>query len=267
MARRARPSWRPGLRVPTLAHTVGRLRPSVVRDLDLKRHGLSLVGPEVRAFAPGLDGDAIVLWGDTAPDRGGPAARSARRRRRVSGLRPAGPLAGRVPRRDRWPRRRPTSNRPGSPTRSPGSGSGARSAASGTHDGRTITRVLPMAIADFVAESFETDALRPRSPGAASSTRRWVRGRPARPRSCWSTRPATTAARPGQTVFARGGPGRAQRTRSQAAAREAGVEIRTGAEVVAITSRRRTGDRRRPRRRGGADRAGRRRRHRPEARP
>jgi succinate dehydrogenase/fumarate reductase flavoprotein subunit len=56
----------PGIRVPTLAHTVGRLRPSVVRDLELKRHGLSLVGPDVRVFAPGPDGDAVVLWGDVA---------------------------------------------------------------------------------------------------------------------------------------------------------------------------------------------------------
>src|SRR5689334_4465407 len=30
----------PGVRVPTLAHTVGRLRPSVVRELELRRHGL-----------------------------------------------------------------------------------------------------------------------------------------------------------------------------------------------------------------------------------
>src|SRR6476660_3947109 len=56
----------PGIRVPTLAHTVGRLRPSVVRDLDLRRHGLSLVGPDARVFAPSLDGEAIVLWGDAA---------------------------------------------------------------------------------------------------------------------------------------------------------------------------------------------------------
>src|SRR5258705_5127518 len=56
----------PGALVPTLAHTVGRLRPSVVRDLDLRRHGLSLVGPDVRVFAPGPDGEAIVLWGDAA---------------------------------------------------------------------------------------------------------------------------------------------------------------------------------------------------------
>src|SRR3954454_11460747 len=56
----------PGAPVPTLAHTVGRAPASVVRDLDLKRHGLSLVGPDVRAFAPGPDGSAIVLWGDPA---------------------------------------------------------------------------------------------------------------------------------------------------------------------------------------------------------
>src|SRR6476646_7627404 len=67
----------PGARVPTLAHTVGRLRPSVVRDLDLKRHGLSLVGPDVRAFAPGPDGDAIVLWGDAAKTAEGLRTRSS----------------------------------------------------------------------------------------------------------------------------------------------------------------------------------------------
>src|SRR3954453_2078573 len=53
----------PGARVPTLAHTVGRLRPSVVRDLDLKARGLSLVRPDVRALAPGPPGPG-----------GGPAA-------------------------------------------------------------------------------------------------------------------------------------------------------------------------------------------------
>src|SRR4029078_9983274 len=53
-------------RVAAPAHTVGRLRPSVVRDLDLRRHGLSLVGPDVRVFAPHLDGEALVLCGDVA---------------------------------------------------------------------------------------------------------------------------------------------------------------------------------------------------------
>src|SRR3954471_20112529 len=42
----------PGFRVPTLAHTVGRLRPALVRELRLRDHGLSLVAPEIRLFAP-----------------------------------------------------------------------------------------------------------------------------------------------------------------------------------------------------------------------
>ena len=46
----------PGVRVPTLAHTVGRLRPSVVRELGLRDHGLTLVAPDVRVFAPQPDG-------------------------------------------------------------------------------------------------------------------------------------------------------------------------------------------------------------------
>src|SRR5439155_19440692 len=56
----------PGFRVPALAHTVGRLRPSVVRDLRLADHGLPFLRSEVRAFAPQLDGASITLWADRA---------------------------------------------------------------------------------------------------------------------------------------------------------------------------------------------------------
>ena len=56
----------PGVRVPALAHTVGRLRPAVARELELARHGLALVAPEVRVFAPQPDGRAVTLWGDLA---------------------------------------------------------------------------------------------------------------------------------------------------------------------------------------------------------
>ncbi|MFN2590980.1 MAG: FAD-dependent oxidoreductase, partial [Actinomycetota bacterium] len=56
----------PGVKVPVLAHTVGRLRRSVIRDLDLARHGVRLLQPEVRMFAPHHDGRAVTLWGDPA---------------------------------------------------------------------------------------------------------------------------------------------------------------------------------------------------------
>ncbi len=54
----------PGVRVPALAHTVGRLRPSVARELDLAGYGMALVAPEVRVFAPQPDGRAVTLWAD-----------------------------------------------------------------------------------------------------------------------------------------------------------------------------------------------------------
>ena len=54
-----------GSRAPGLFHTVGRLRPAVVRELGLAERGLALVAPEVRAFAPQPDGRAVTLWAST----------------------------------------------------------------------------------------------------------------------------------------------------------------------------------------------------------
>src|SRR5207342_58203 len=77
----------------------------------------------------------------------------------------------------------------------------------GKHDGRTITRVLPMAIADFVAESFETDALR------AAIAWRGVQYTAMGPWSAGTTAvlladsAGNDGGAAGQTVFARGGPG------------------------------------------------------------
>jgi phytoene dehydrogenase-like protein len=225
----------PGVRVPTLAHTVGRLRPSIVRDLDLKRHGLSLVGPEARVFAPGPDGDAVVLWGDVAKTAEGLRARSAadagryadfdRLVRSLSGF--LGELAGQAP---------PDIASPGLGDALAGLRLGRTFRGLGRHDGRTITRVLPMAIADFVAESFETDAVR------AAIAWRGIQYTAMGPWSAGTTAvlladsAGNDGGAAGQTVYARGGPG-ALAASLELAAREAGVEIRTGAEVAAITSR------------------------------
>ena len=225
----------PGARVPTLAHTVGRLRPSVVRDLDLKRHGLSLVGPEVRAFAPGPNGDAVVLWSDVARTALGLRARSVadaeayasfdRLVRSLSGF--LGEIAGRTP---------PDIESPGLGDALAGLQLGRTFRGLGRDHGRTITRVLPMAVADFVAESFETDAVQ------AAIAWRGVQYTSMGPWSAGTTAvlladsAGNDGGAAGQTVFARGGPG-ALATALEAAAREAGVEIRTGAEVTTITSR------------------------------
>ena len=121
----------PGRKAPALAHTVGRLRPSVVRDLGLRAHGLSLVGsgcPRRSRRSP--TAAAITLWGDPARTAEGLRASVRARRRRVRRVRPAGA----VDRPASWPtsapRRRPTSSRRRSTTPSPGSGSGGASAVS-----------------------------------------------------------------------------------------------------------------------------------------
>jgi phytoene dehydrogenase-like protein len=225
----------PGVRVPTLAHTVGRLRPSVVRDLGLKTHRLSLVGPDVRAFAPAVDGPGIVLWGDNERTAAGLRARSAhdadawagfdRLVRSLAGF--LAELAGRTP---------PDIDAPGVGDALAGLSLGRSFRGLGRKDARSLTRVLPMAVADFVAESFETDALQ------AAVAWRGVQYTSMGPWSAGSTAVLLADAAgndggaAGQTVFARGGPGALSAALAEAA-QAAGVEVRTGAEVTAITSR------------------------------
>ena len=106
----------------------------------------------------------------------------------------------------------------------------------GKHDGRTITRVLPMAIADFVAESFESDAVRAAIAWRAvqyTSMGPWSAGTTA---VLLADSAGNDGGAAGQTVYARGGPG-ALSAALEASARASGVEIRTDAEVIAITSR------------------------------
>jgi phytoene dehydrogenase-like protein len=224
----------PGVRVPTVAHTVGRLRPAVARELDLGGLGMALVSPEVRVFAPQPDGRAVTLWADlgrsveslrawsdddatafvefdrrvralskflvdigeeTPPDIQGPGAGDA-----LMGLRLARAFRG-----------------------------------MGREDGRTILRVLAMAVADFVAESFETEAIR------ATTAWRGVRHTAMGPWSAGSTSvlladaAGTDSGGVGETVFAKGGPSGVSEALASAA-RLAGAEIRTGARVASVAT-------------------------------
>ena len=56
----------PGFTAPGIAHTVGRLRQSVINDLKLQSNGLELLAPDVRMFAPQPDGSAVTFWSDAA---------------------------------------------------------------------------------------------------------------------------------------------------------------------------------------------------------
>ena len=207
-ARPATSELAPGARVPTLAHTVGRLRPSVVRDLELKRHGLSLVGagrPRLRAGPGRRRGRAVGRRRRGRPRDSGPGPRptpiatrrstgwSARCRRFL------GELAGADAARHR--RRRVSA------TRWPGSGSGGRSAASGATTAGRSPASCRWPIADFVAESFESDAVQ------AAIAWRGVQYTAMGPWSAGTTAvlladsAGNDGGAAGQTVFARGGPG------------------------------------------------------------
>ena len=223
----------PGVRVPTLAHTVGRLRPEVYRDLRLREYGLRLVQPEVRVFAPQPDGRAITLWGDPA--------RTAEELRAWSRgdadaypefdrlVRALGSFLARL-----LPLTPPDLASPTLADALGGVQAGLGFRRLGRREGRTLLRVLPMAVADFVGEAFETDALR------AAIAARGIQYTALGPRS-----PGTTAVllvdsagnggAPGQAVFARGGPGAVTQALTNAA-RGFGARVRTGAQVARVSA-------------------------------
>ena len=58
--------FHPGFRCSTLAHTAGPIRPDIVRDMQLQRHGLRLITPEICVTALSPDGRALSLYQDAA---------------------------------------------------------------------------------------------------------------------------------------------------------------------------------------------------------
>jgi phytoene dehydrogenase-like protein len=219
----------PGVKAPALFHTVGRLRKAVMKDLGLARHGLSLIDSPVRVFAPQPDGTSVTLWADAAktsvelrersvPDAEAYAAFDQKVRSLASFL---AYIAAATP---------PDVAAPSLGDAIAGLKLGRAFKALGAKAGREAMRALPMAVADYVGETFESDALR----GALA-----VRGVQFTKNGPWSA--GTTAnllmdsagndgGAAGQTTFAKGGPG-ALAAALESAARSFGAEIRLGAEV------------------------------------
>ncbi len=222
----------PGVRAPGPALTVGRLRESVVRDLDLLRHGFEPLRPEACMTALHPQGAPLTFWADAA--RTGEELRSHEPRdgdsypgydRHVRSL--AGFLAElnavTPPRMDRA--------RPGD--LASGLRLGRAFRALGAGGGRELTRALPMAVADFVGEWFRSEPVRGAlaargtlftSMGPWSAGTTWVLLNDAAEGSGGAA---------GEAVLARGGPG-ALAAALAAAARTAGVELHTGAEVARV---------------------------------
>ncbi len=225
----------PGARVPVLAHTVGRLRGSISRDLGLREAGLRLVQPAARAVSVRPDGPPITTWGDpgrTAAELVRISARDAvawpetdREVRALAGL--LDRLMRSIP---------PDLSHPDLGDAISGLRLGLRFGGLRTADARTLLRALPMPIADYLEDRFETDALR--ALVATRGTRYTALG----PRSAGTTQvmladaAGTGSGLAGETVYARGGPG-ALAQALVAAVERFGGEVRTSSEVVAIRRR------------------------------
>lgn len=221
----------PGFKVSTLEHATGPLRADVIRDMQLERHGLQLIESGTRLFAPAPDGRALVLHADPARS----AQEIARLSKKDAGRyvdyhetlgRITGVLADLL-----------TMTPPS--LESPAIGdlwgllkTGKKFRGLGRKDMFRLLRYGPMAIADLAAEWFETELLRGAIAGRgifATFLGPWSAGTSA----VLMLRAAADGHAAGSVVVPRGGMGALTQAMA-AAARQAGAEIRTGADVAQI---------------------------------
>ena len=224
----------PGFTAPGIAHTVGRLRRSVIEDLKLAAFGLELIAPAVRVFAPQPDGSAVTFWNDAAktaeelkPRHAHDAAASPAFDQKVRAI--ASFLAyinASTP---------PDAKSPSIADAIAGLKLGRAFRDLGAKTGREAIRALPMAVADLVAEVFEEEAIRgPLCTRGVlyTSTGPWAAGSAA---VFLMDSAGNDGGAPGQSTTARGGSG-ALAAALEASVKAFGVKVRTRAEVAEIRS-------------------------------
>jgi len=224
----------PGYRAPTLAHTLGPVRPSIVRDMQLERRGIKFLSPEPRLLALTEDGRALAFTNDPVTTAEAIRPFSAKDAARYPAFcatlaKIGGFLAGLL---DMTP---PSIDAPSKGELWELLKTGRKFRALGRRDSFALLRWGPMAAADLVAEWFETDLLR------AAVAAPGIFGTFMGPWSAGTGAVLLLAAandpQPGGTsVTAVGGPGAVTHAMAEAA-REAGAEIRTGVDVVRINVR------------------------------
>ena len=226
--------FHPGFRASTLSHTLGPLRSDIARDLQLEKFNLHIIQPEPRLFAPAPDGRGLLFYDDAAKTAGALSHLSSKDGVRYTEFAAAleemsevfGRIASITP---------PAIDHPspedfwnlfttGRAVRGLGK--------TGIFD---LLRWGPMAVADFVAEFFDTELLR------AAIAARGIFGANLGPWSAGSTallllRAAADSHPVGSAAFPRGGLGEFSRALAEAA-KAAGAEIRTNAEVQHIRTK------------------------------
>ncbi|MGH9310407.1 MAG: phytoene desaturase family protein [Vicinamibacterales bacterium] len=223
----------PGHRCPTLAHAIGPMRPSIVRDMRLADR-VAFVHPDPRLIALSPDGRALVFSRDVprtvdtirqhAPADAPRYAEFADVLQRIAGL--LAPLLERTP---------PSIDAPGAADALELLQAARRFRALGRTDQFRLLRWLPMPAADLVSEWFTDDLLQ------AAIAARGLFGVAAGP---WSAgtgaillmNAAMDPAPGGSGIRVKGGPGALTRALAEAA-REAGATIRVDAPVSRVLVR------------------------------
>jgi phytoene dehydrogenase-like protein len=223
--------FHPGFRCSTLAHTAGPIRPDIARDMQLEKHGLRMITPEVCVTTLSPDGRALSLYQDTGKSAQEIAAFSQKDAAKYPEFQQslgkiskviADALATTAPDID-------------DPSRSDLWGmlkTGRAIRKLGKKDMFRLLRWGPMAVADLASEYFETELLR------AVVAARGVFGTFLGPWSAGSAlvllvRAAGDPHPAGSAMFAAGGTGAVTQAMASAA-KAAGAEIRSGAEVIEI---------------------------------
>jgi phytoene dehydrogenase-like protein len=226
--------FHPGFRASTLAHTLGPLRPDITADMQLVQHDYHVLHPDPRLFAPAPDGKALLFYNDHAKTAGGIARFSAKDASRYT------EFAATLYQLSSVLTQLVSIAPPGIDSPSPEdlwnllkTGRGIRGL--GKKSMLDLLRWGPMAVADFVAEFFDTELLR------AAIAARGVFGASLGPWSAGSTavlllRVAADPHPVGSASFPHGGLGSLTRALAESA-RKAGVEIRTDAAVQHILAK------------------------------
>jgi phytoene dehydrogenase-like protein len=223
--------FHPGFRASTLAHTAGPLRADIARAMRLDKHNLQMLYPDPRVFSPTPDGRALLFYNDHAKTAGGIARFSAKDAANYTKFAAAletmsgvfAQIASITP---------PAIDSPSPEDFWNLFKTGRNVRGLGKNGIFNLLRWGPMAVADFVAEFFETELLR------ATIAARGIFGTALGPWSAGSTavlllRAAADAHPVGSAAVSRGGLGSLTRALADAA-RKAGAEIRVNAEVQHI---------------------------------
>ena len=221
----------PGFRCSTLAHVAGPLRPDIVRDMQLERHGLRFITPEIGVVALSPDHRALVLHNDAQKSSQEIARFSQKDATRYPEFQDSLGKLGKVIG-DALLLPPPNIDSPstGDLWGMLQTGRGIRKL--GKKDMFRLLRWGPMAVADLVAEFFETELLR------ATIAARGIFGTFLGPWSAGSSlvlliRAAGDNHPAGSSHFVAGGIGALTQAMASAA-KQAGAEIRSNVEVKEV---------------------------------